>query len=128
MRNGKTIGSNQKAEIYLNETELKKAGAKFVKQIMFCELFSTDNMALRVKGGVRVRSRIPGKADQHLCLRGKWVSLEGKMPGKTLDPDQEKYRDKVLAAQGIFIEYHSVWELEKKMREHGLISGKLKNS
>jgi len=113
-----------KPELYKNETELKKAAADFLQRIPRCELFKTDNGALRVRGGVRVRSREPGMTDQHLCIRGLFVALEGKMPGKDLDPKlkQPEYRDKVHRGEGIHITYHSLAELVSEMKKHGLLN------
>lgn len=111
-------------EMWRNETELKKAAADLLSKLPRCELFKTDNGALRVKGGVRVRSREPGMSDQHLCIRGLWVSLEAKMPGKELDPKlkQPEYRDKVLRGEGIHIVYHSLHELVEALKRHRLVS------
>ena len=63
-RNGKDINSKQKTELYLNETELKKAGVEFLSLLNNCKILLTDNMALRVKGGVRVKSRNP-RSEEH---------------------------------------------------------------
>lgn len=82
-------------------------------------------MALRVGNGRKVKTRNPGMADHHICYLGKFVAIEAKMPGKDLDPDQIKYKKEVLLAGGIFICYHSIWELETEMINHGLISRRL---
>ncbi len=112
-----------KPELYINETELKKAAADLLSKLPRCELFKTDNGALRVAGGVRVRSREPGMADQHLCIRGLFVAIEAKMPGKDLDPKlkQPEYRDKVHRGEGIHITYHSLYELVEEMKKHRLV-------
>lgn len=113
-------------EIYENETELKKYAAEILEKIPCCMLMKTDNGALRVKGGRRARSRNPGMADQHLCIRGLFVAIEAKMPGKELAPklNQPEYRDKVLSAQGIHIVYHSLYELVEELKKHRLVSRK----
>ncbi len=53
------------------------------------------------------------------------MAIEGKMPGKTLDPDQVDYKNDIEAAMGIFIEYHSLFELETELLKHKLISRRL---
>lgn len=110
-------------ELYKNETELKKAAADLLSRVPRCELFKTDNGALRVRGGIRVRSREPGMTDQHLCVMGLFVALEAKMPGKDLDPKlkQPEYRDKVHRGEGIHITYHSLAELVQEMKRHRLL-------
>lgn len=110
-------------ELYKNETELKKAAADLLSRVPRCELFKTDNGALRVRGGIRVRSREPGLSDQHLCIMGLFVALEAKMPGKDLDPKlkQPEYRDKVHRGEGIHITYHSLVELVEEMKKHRLL-------
>ncbi len=125
IRNGKDIHSKQKTELYLNETELKRAGISFLKILSNCKILYTDNMALRVKGGTRAKTRNPGMSDHHICIRGLFVAIEAKMPGKDLDKDQIDYKRDVIAAQGKFITYHSVFELESEMRKQNLISGRL---
>ncbi|MCK5601531.1 hypothetical protein KAR91_06680 [Candidatus Pacearchaeota archaeon] len=126
-RNGKDINSKQKTELYLNEKELKAAGKEFLGTLSHCRVISTDNMPLLVGRGVRVKTREPGLADQHLCIRGLFVAVEGKMPGKTLDPDQIDYKRDIEAAMGIHIEYHSLFELETELLKHKLISRRLLN-
>lgn len=48
------------------------------------------------------------------------------MPGKELDPKlkQPEYKSKVLAAQGIHIVYHSLYELVDELKKHRLVSRK----
>lgn len=113
-------------EMWRNETELKKAAADLLSSIPRCELFKTDNSGLMVAGGRRVKSREPGISDQHICIRGLFVALEAKMPGKNLDPKlkQPEYRDKVLRAEGIHIVYHSLHELVEELKRHRLVSRK----
>lgn len=113
-----------KPELYENETELKKAAAELLSKLPRCELFKTDNQGRRVGGGVRVKSREPGMTDFHLCIRGLFVALEAKMPGKDLDPKlkQPEYRDKVLRGEGIHIVYHSLHELAEELKKHHLVS------
>lgn len=124
-RNGKEIHSKQKAELYLNETELKRAGIDFLKILKNCKILFTDNMALRIGNGLKVKTRNPGMADHHICLRGIFIAIEAKMPGKDLAPDQVAYKNEVLSAGGKFILYHSVFELESEMIEQKLISRRL---
>lgn len=111
-------------EMWRNETELKKAAADLLSTLPRCELFKTDNMGRSVRGGVRTKSREPGISDQHLCIHGLFVAFEAKMPGKDLDPDQIKYRDKVLRGEGIHIVYHSLFELVSELKKHRLVSRK----
>jgi hypothetical protein len=122
---GKDISMKQKAELYLNETELKKAGVQFLKLLKYCKILYTDNMALRVGNGRKVKSRNPGMSDHHICLRGLFVAIEAKMPGNDLDPDQITYKKDVLSARGKFITYHSVFELQSEMIRQKLISREL---
>ena len=103
LRKGKDINLKQPTEMYLNETELKAAGKEYMEKLSYCRVLSTDNGPLLVGGGKRVKSREPGMADQHLCIRGLFVAIEGKYPGKTLDPDQIDYKNDIIAAKGIFI-------------------------
>jgi len=49
-----------------------------------------------------------GRADLHCCLRGKWISIETKAPGKKPTTAQLHYRDRVVAAGGIWIKGDSV--------------------
>lgn len=124
----KTKQTIETYELYENETALKKAAADLIATIPRIELFKTDNGALRVRGGVRVRSREPGMTDQHLCVMGLFVAIEAKMPGKDLDPElkQPEYRDKVLRGEGIHITYHSLHELVAKMKKHRLLNRNFK--
>lgn len=108
-------------EIYKNETELKKAANDLFEILPRCKLLKTDNMALMVGNGRKVKTRNPGMSDHHLCMVGLFVAIEAKMPGKDLDEDQETYRDEVLAAGGIFICYHSLAELVEEMHRHRLL-------
>ena len=121
-RNGKDISISEKSEMYLNETELKKKGIEFLQSLPRCKILDTDNMALRVGNGRKAKTRNPGMSDHHICLNGYFVAIEAKMPGKDLDPDQVIYRDEVLAANGIYIVYHSVSELISEMKKHQLIN------
>ena len=109
---------------YKNETELKKDAADLLQSIPRCELLKTDNAPLIVGNGRRVKSREPGMADQHLCIRGLFVAIEAKMPGKELDPKkkQPEYRDKVRRGGGIHITYHSVDELVYELKKYNLVS------
>lgn len=113
-------------EMYRNETELKKAAADLLEKLPRCELFKTDNPPRVVGRGVRAKSREPGMSDQHLCIMGKFVALEAKMPGKDLDPalKQPEYRAKVLRGEGIHITYHSLHELVIELKKHRLVSRK----
>jgi hypothetical protein len=113
-----------KPELYINETELKQKAAELLERLPRCELFKTDNGALRVAGGKRVKSRNPGVSDQHLCIMGMFVALEAKMPGKDLDPKlkQPEYRDKVRRGEGIHITYHSLHELVEELKKYRLVS------
>ena len=111
-------------ELYQNEKELKKAGSDFLKSIPGFLFLPTDNSGLMVRGKMRGKTRIPGFSDHHLCAVGLFVAVEAKMPGKDLDPDQVKYRGKVLAAKGIFIVYHSLYELVQELKRHRLLSRK----
>ena len=120
LRNGKDI-KKQKPELYLNEGELKKAAKEYLEKLKHCRVISTDNMPLIVRGR-RTKTREPGMADQHLCIMGKFVALEGKMPGETLKPKQKDYKRDILAAMGIFIEYRSLFELETELLKNKLIS------
>lgn len=108
-------------EKYENETALKKAAIEFLKLIPCCKILHTDNHALRVKGGVKVKTRNPGMSDHHICINGLFVALEAKMPGRNLDPDQIKYKKDVLKAKGIYICYHSVSELVAEMVKFRLV-------
>lgn len=111
-------------ELYRNETELKKAATDFLDKLPQCKLLRTDNMALMVGNKRKVKTRNPGMADHHLCITGLFVAVEAKMPGKDLDPDQVKYRGDILSAGGIFIVYHSLFELVEELKKHRLISRK----
>lgn len=111
-----------KPELYVNETELKKVACDFLETLPNVKLLKTDNMALRVGNGRKAKTRNPGMADHHLCIRGIFVAIEAKMPGKGLDPDQITYRDSILFAGGIFIVYHSLHELVEEMKKHRLLS------
>jgi hypothetical protein len=113
---------NRPPEIYKDESELKARAAELLETIPRCELFKTDNPPRIVRRGVRTKTREPGMSDQHLCVTGLFAALEGKMPGKDLDPDQVKYRDKVLRGGGIHITYHSLYELVQEMKKHRLLS------
>lgn len=104
-----------------SETELKKIGNQFLESIPNCLVLKTDNMALRVGNGRKIKTRNPGMSDHHICLKGYFVAIEAKMPGKDLDADQVKYKAKVIKAGGIFIMYHSIDELEDQMVSYGLI-------
>ena len=115
-------------EMYRNETELKAAGCKLLAILPRCKLLKTDNMALMVGNGRKVKTRNPGMSDHHLCLGGLFVAIEAKMPGKNLDTDQIDYRDTVLAAGGIFIVYHSLFELVSELKRHRLVSRKFEIS
>jgi hypothetical protein len=125
LRNRKSIKQNPKNEMYLNETELKKAGIDFLRLLMNCKILFTDNMALRVGNGKKVKTRNPGMSDHHICLRGLFIAIEAKMPGKDLDPAQISYKAEILAAGGKFICYHSVAELQSEMIKLKLISREL---
>lgn len=109
-------------EMYRNEAELKKAATDLFGKLPRCKLLKTDNMALMVGNGRKVKTRNPGMADHHLCLNGFFVAIEAKMPGKDLDPDQIDYKNEVLAAGGIFIIYHSVSELISEMKKYRLVN------
>lgn len=111
-------------ELYRNETELKKAATDLLEKLPRCKLLKTDNMALMVGNKRKVKTRNPGMADHHLCIGGLFVAIEAKMPGKELDPDQVKYRDQIHLAGGIFIIYHSIYELVQELKRHRLISRK----
>ncbi len=106
---------------YKNETALKKAAVEFLQLIPCCKILHTDNHALRVKGGVKVKTRNPGMSDHHICIRGLFVALEAKMPEKDLNEDQVRYKKSVLDAKGMFICYHSVDELQEEMIKLKLI-------
>ncbi|HKJ44048.1 MAG TPA: hypothetical protein VKA27_18265 [Sunxiuqinia sp.] len=110
-------------ELYANETELKKAAADLLEKIPRCELFKTDNAALRIRGGIKAKSREPGMSDQHLCINGFFVALEAKMPGKDLEKKlkQPEYRDKVRRGGGIHITYHSIFELTEELKKYRLL-------
>lgn len=110
-------------DLYENESALKKAGADFLQKLPRCRLLKTDNQPLIVGRGRRVKTREPGMADQHLCIRGLFVAIEGKMPGKDLDPDQVDYKADIQQAGGIFILYHAVSELIEEMKKYKLITG-----
>ena len=112
----------KKDEIYLNETDLKKQAADFLEVLPYCKLLKTDNMPLLVGRGRRVKTREPGMSDQHLCIKGLFVAIEAKMPGKDLGPDQVDYKKDVERAIGIHITYHSVRELISELLKHSLIS------
>lgn len=109
-------------EMYENETELKKSAADMLKKLPRCALIKTDNKPLIVGNGRRVKTREPGMSDQHLCINGLFVSIEAKMPGKNLETDQKKYRDKILTGKGIHILYHSLYELVEELKNHRLVS------
>lgn len=125
-RSGKPRVIRKKAEplpeMYRNETELKKATDDLLSTLPRCALIKTDNGALRVAGGRRAKTREPGMSDKHLCINGLFVAVEAKMPGKELEPDQIKYRDKVLRGGGIHIVYHSLHELVIELKKHRLVS------
>jgi hypothetical protein len=87
-----------------------------------CKLLKTDNMALMVGNGRKVKTRNPGMSDHHLCILGRFVAIEAKMPKKDLDPDQINYRRDILNAGGIFIIYHSLHELVTELKRHRLVS------
>jgi len=128
-RNGKPRVIRRKTakpplELYENEKELKKAAADMLERLPRCKLLKTDNMPLLVGRGVRVKTREPGMSDQHLCIRGLFVAIEAKMPGKDLDPDQIDYKASILSAEGIFIVYHSLYELVEELKKYRLISQK----
>ena len=125
LRKGQDIGRKQKTELYLNEGELKAAGKEYMEKLKYCRVISTDNPPRIVRRGIKVKTREPGLADQHLCIRGLFVAIEGKMPGKTLDTDQVDYKDDIIKAMGIFIEYHSLFELETELLKNKLISRRL---
>ena len=114
-----------KPELYRNESELKKAANNLLEKLPRCKLLRTDNMALMVGSGKKVKTRNPGMSDHHLCLNGFFVAIEAKMPGKTLDPDQVIYRKDILAAGGIFIEYHSLHELIEELKKYRLVNRSL---
>lgn len=118
--------TTRKPEIYKNESELKKAANDLLEKLPRCKLLKTDNGARFVKGGRRAKSRTPGMGDQHLCIYGLFVSIEAKMPGEKLKPDQVTYRDEVVAAGGIYIEYHSLYELVEEMKKHRLLDRRFK--
>jgi len=103
-----------------NETELKKLGNEYLESLPGCHVLKTDNMALRVGNGRKIKTRNPGMSDHHICKIGKFAAIEAKIPGKNLDPDQEKYKQSVLEADGIFILYHTIQELEDEMQANGL--------
>ena len=125
-REGKELNVKKPTEIYLNETELKKAAMENVLELLKnCKILYTDNMALRGGDGKKVKSRNPGMADHHLCIRGLFVAIEAKMPGKDLSDNQDKYKKAVLSAGGIFIMYHSLFELETELLKHKLISRRM---
>lgn len=108
-------------EMYENERELKKAAADLLEKLPRCRLVKTDNMPLIVKKR-RVKTREPGMSDQHLCIFGRFVALEAKMPGKDLEKDQLAYRDSILAADGTFIVYHSLRELVSELKRLRLLN------
>lgn len=124
LRNKEEINPRRPAETYLNEGELKKAAKEYLIKLKNCRVISTDNMPLIVRGR-RTKTREPGMSDQHLCIRGKFAALEGKMPGEILKPKQKDYKKDILAAMGIFIEYHSLFELETELLKHKLISRRI---
>ena len=109
-------------EMYENERELKKAAADLLEKLPRCRLIKTDNSGLVIKGRMRAKSREPGMSDQHLCIFGRFVALEAKMPGKDLEKDQLAYRDSILAADGTFIVYHSLRELITELKRLRLLS------
>jgi hypothetical protein len=121
-RKGEELNVKKPTEIYINEGELKKAANDYFSKLKKCKLLKTDNMALRVGNGRKAKTRNPGMSDHHLCIRGLFVAIEAKMPGKSLDTDQIKYKNQVESALGIFIEYHSIFELETELLKHKLIS------
>lgn len=108
-------------EMHRNETELKKAAADLLEKLPRCRLLKTDNMPLIVRNR-RTKTREPGMSDQHLCINGLFIAIEAKMPGKDLDPDQIKYRDSIRDAGGIFMVYHSLFELMSELKKNRLVS------
>lgn len=44
-----------------------------------------------------------GRSDLTLCVRGRFVAVEVKMPGELPTPSQRRYLDKVVSAGGIGI-------------------------
>jgi len=116
--------NNHLPDLFRNETELKKAACDLFQKLPECKLLKTDNMALLVGNGLRVKTRNPGMADHHLCITGLFVAIEAKMPGKNLDPDQIDYKRDVIVAGGIFIVYHSLDELVEGLKKHRLVSRK----
>lgn len=45
----------------------------------------------------------PGSADLELVVRGRFVGIETKSEDGRLRPDQKTWRDKILAAGGIYV-------------------------
>ena len=45
----------------------------------------------------------PGRADLHVCYRGRFIAIETKAPGKQPTDAQLRYRDRVIKAGGVWI-------------------------
>jgi len=59
----------------------------------------------------------PGRSDRIVCYRGRFIAIEGKAPGKQPTEAQLHYRDRVVAAGGIWIKGDSVDAVRAVMEE-----------
>lgn len=108
--------------MYTHEKDLKRDAIEWLQWMLPNALIlDTPTSAKLVAGGRRTKSTSKGKSDLHLCVEGKAVYPEAKLPGNTLSEDQIKFKKKVERAKGIFIEFHSIDELEKSLRFNELL-------
>ena len=63
----------------------------------------------------------PGDPDLIVCLKGRFIAIEGKVHGERLRPIQELRKEEIEDAGGIHIIGRSREEVEDEFRRRGLI-------
>jgi hypothetical protein len=80
-------------------------------------IFEIGGNAYKNLGGLGQRK---GRPDIEGCVKGRYVAIEPKTGTGKLSPDQERERDRILDAGGIFIEARSFDDVEQRFVAEGL--------
>lgn len=62
----------------------------------------------------------PGDPDMVVCLKGRFIAIEGKVPGQKLRPAQEERKEEIEDADGTYIVAYSKTQLAEELRRRGL--------
>lgn len=63
----------------------------------------------------------PGDPDMVVCLKGRFIGIEGKIHGEKLKPIQEMRKEEIEDAGGIHIIGRSREEVEAEFKRRGLV-------